>query len=216
MLIRELMTPAPTTIKPSTPVPEALHIIKEKNIRRLPVLDDLGNLVGIITEKDLLYASPSPVTSLTIWEINDLLSKLTVDKVMVKKVFTVTEDTPAEEAACIMADYKIGCLPVMRGSLLVGIVTIKDLLQAFLELLGGRRSGVRISAYTSGAKGTVAKITNAVFSQGGNIVGLGFKEVQGKPEKEWEITFKVQDVEKEKLVEAVRPVVLDLLDVRET
>ncbi len=216
MLIRELMTPAPTTIKPNTPVPEALRLIKEKKIRRLPVLDDLGNLVGIITEKDLLYASPSPVTSLTIWEINDLLSKLTVDKVMVKKVFTVTEDTPAEEAACIMSDYKIGCLPVMRGSLLVGIVTIKDLLQAFLELLGGRRSGVRISAYTSGAKGTVAKITNAVFSQGGNIVGLGFKEVQGKPEKEWEITFKVQDVEKEKLVEAVRPVVLDLLDVRET
>ncbi len=215
MLVRELMTPNPVTVKIDTTVPEALRIMHEGNFRELPVLDAQGHLAGIVSDKDLLYASPSPATSLSIWEIKDLFSRVKVAEVIKREVKTVAEDTPVEEAARIMADSKIGSLLVMRDKAIVGIITKTDLFKAFLSMLGGRRPGVRVAAYTSGAKGTVAKITEAIAAAGGDIVGLGFSEVSNRPGKQWEITFKVQDVSKDQLVEAVKPLVLEFLDVRE-
>ena len=215
MLVRERMTPNPITIAPDTSVKDALSLMRERKVQHLPVLDGRDQLVGIVSEKDLLYASPSPVTSLSIWEIHDLLYRLKVEKVLTREVITVSEDTPLEEAARLMADRGIGDLPVMRGKTLVGIITKTDLFKAFLELLGGRRSGVRVTISTSGVKGTMAKITNAIFGAGGDIVGLGLNEGTDTARKQWEITFKVQDVPKNKLVEAVRPVVHEILDVRE-
>jgi len=209
------MTPHPVTIKIDTTVPEALRIMHDGNFRELPVLDSQGHLAGIVSDKDLLYASPSPATSLSIWEIKDLLSKVKVEEVLQRDVQTAAEDMPAEEAARIMADCKIGSLLVMRDKSIVGIITKTDLFKAFLGMLGGRRPGVRVAALTSGAKGTVAKITNAIAAQGGDIVGLGFSEALNQPGTQWEMTFKVQDVAKEKLIEAVKPLVLEILDVRE-
>lgn len=216
MLIRERMTPNPVTITPDTSVPDALRLMRERKIRRLPVLDNRGQLVGIVSDKDLLYASPSPATSLSIWEIHDLLSRLKVEKVMTRNVITVSEDTPIEEAARLMADNKVGGLPVMRDKTLVGIITETDLFKAFLELLGGRRPGVRVTAYTSGAKGTASQITSAVFAAGGDIVGFGIYEVADAPGVHWQMTIKVQGVPRDRLVEALRPVVYEILDVRET
>ncbi len=215
MLVRELMTPHPITIKIDTSVPEALRIMHEGNFRELPVLDDQGHLAGIVSDKDLLFASPSPATSLSIWEIKELLSKVKVEEVLQRDVQTAAEDTPAEEAARIMADCKIGSLVVMRDKSIVGIITKTDLFKAFLSMLGGRRPGVRVAARTSGAKGTVAKITSAIAALGGDIVGLGFNEAINQPGTQWEMTFKVQDVSKEKLLEVVKPLVLEILDVRE-
>jgi acetoin utilization protein AcuB len=206
----------PVTIVPETSVPEALRLMRERKVRRLPVLDDQGQLVGIVSDRDLLHASPSPATSLAIWEIHELLAKLKVEKMMSRDVITVSEDTPLEEAASIMADRRIGGLPVMQGKTLVGIITESDLFKALLQLLGGRRSGVRITVATSGAKGTVAKLTGAIFAAGGDIVGLGFSEVMDSGGMQYVITFKVQDVPREKLVEAIRPMVQEILDVRET
>ncbi len=215
MLVRERMTPNPITITPDTSVPDALHLMRERKVRRLPVLDRHGQLVGIVSDKDLLHASPSPATTLAIWEIPELLAKLKVERVMTREVITVPEDTPIEEAARIMADHRIGGLPVMRGQTLVGIITETDLFKTFLELLGGRRPGVRVTASTSGAKGTVARITGAIFGVGGDIVGLGFSEIGGSDGMQWEVTVKVQDVPRDRLVEAIRPVVHAILDVRE-
>jgi acetoin utilization protein AcuB len=180
------------------------------------VLDGHGRLVGIVSEKDLLYASPSPVTSLSVWEIHELLSKLKVDKVMTREVITVGEDTPLEEAARLMADRRIGGLPVMRDKTVVGIITETDIFKTFLAMLGGRRPGVRITVLTSSAKGTVAKIAAAIFGAGGDIVGLALDELMATTGTQSEITFKVQDVPQAKLEEAIRPVVQDILDVRET
>lgn len=215
MLVRDRMTIDPVTIKAEVSVTEALRLMNEKKIRRLPVLDGAGNLIGIVSDRDLLLASPSPATSLAIWEIHDLLAKLTVDKSMTREVITVTEDTPLEEAARVMVDAKVGGLPVMRGKTLVGIISESDLFKTLLELLGGRRAGVRITVSTPGAKGTLAEITKAIYEAGGDIVGLGFKEeaAAGNP---WVNTFKVQGVAKDKLVEAMRPHVLEILDVRES
>jgi acetoin utilization protein AcuB len=213
MLVRERMSQEPVTITPDVSVTDALRLMRERKVRRLPVLDSHGKLVGIVSDQDLLYASPSPVSSLSVWEMNYLLARLKVEEVMTRKVIIVTEDTPLEEAARIMADNKIGGLPVMRDDKLVGIVTETDLFKIFLELLGARQSGVRVTALISGAKGTLAKITNAVFGAGGNIIA--FSQSLDASRTRWQVTFKVQDVPRNQLVEAIRPVVENILDVRE-
>ena len=216
MLVRERMTPNPITVTPSTSVSDALRVMREKKIKRLPVLDSHGQLVGIVSEKDLLYASPSPVTSLNVWEIHELLGKLLVEKVMTARVITVGEDQPLEEAARIMDDGNFGGLPVMRGKALVGIITESDLFQSFLQFLGGRRRGVRVTATIPNAKGTLAKIANAIFGAGGDIVGLAFSEDPDLAKQQWEIAFKVQGVSQAKLVEVLRPTVREIIDVRES
>ncbi len=215
MLIREFMTPDPITVHTDTTVPDALRLMKEKNVRRLPVLDKDGHLTGIVSDKDLLYASPSPATTLAIWEIPELLARIKVKNVMTTKVITVSPKTPVEEAARILADNKIGGLPVLAGSDLVGIVTETDLFKLFLELLGGRRPGVRLAVSVKDAKGTLAAITGAIFDAGGNIIGLGVNEMTGAGSDMWEIVFKIQDADAEALVAAVRPHVEEVLNVRE-
>jgi acetoin utilization protein AcuB len=149
------------------------------------------------------------------WEIPDLLGKLKVGKVMARDVITVAEKTPLEEAARIMADKKIGGLPVMRGPDLVGIITETDLFKSLLELLGGRRSGVRLTVAVPAVKGELSKVTTTIFEAGGNIVGIGMKGILGSYGDTAEVVLKVQDVEREALVAALKPVVSDILDVRE-
>ena len=132
MLVRDRMTLNPVTITPDVSVTDALRLMSEKKIRRLPVIDGQGNLVGIVSDRDLLLASPSPATSLAIWEIHELLAKLTVEKMMTREVITVSEDTPLEEAARVMADGRIGGLPVLTvpvplsGGLTTGLQVVVD------------------------------------------------------------------------------------------
>jgi acetoin utilization protein AcuB len=209
------MTPNPVTVKPDTTVHRALRLMREKEVGRFPVVDDHGKLVGIVSHDDLLSSSPSPATTLAVWEIPELLAKIKVETVMSREVIMVSEDTPLEEAARIMADHKIGGLPVMQGTSLIGVITETDLFKVLMELLGGRRIGVRVTVSASGAKGTLAKITSAVFGVGGDIVGLGLIEVPNASGPKWQIILKVQDVPKERLVGTLRPVVDDILDVRE-
>src|SRR5512139_3442225 len=143
MLVGERMSRPVITISPEMPIVDALELMKRDRIRRTPVVHD-GKLVGIVSDKDLLNASPSPATTLSVWEMNYLLSKITVKDVMTKKVLSVTEDTPIEEAARIMADNKIGGMPVLnKEGKVVGIITETDLFKIFLELMGARENGVR-------------------------------------------------------------------------
>jgi acetoin utilization protein AcuB len=214
MLVRERMTKNPVTTTPDTSVTDALRLMRERKVRRLPVMDTHGKLVGIVADQDLLYASPSPVSSLSVWEMNYLLAKLKVEEVMTRQVTTVAEDTPVEEAARIMVDNKIGGLPVMRGGQLAGIVTETDLFKVFLELLGARQPGVRVTALIPGVKGTLAKITSAIFGAGGNI--MGFSQSKDATGTRWQVTIKVQDVAKDKLVQVLKPVVQEITDVRES
>ena len=143
------------------------------------------------------------------------MGKLKVKEVMTREVITVSEDMPIEEAALIMADRKIGGLPVMKDKSLVGIITETDLFKVLLGLLGCRRSGVRVTVSVPDAKGTLARVTNAVFDAGGDIGGLGFSEVADSGGLLWEIMLKVQDASQDELVEALTPVVDKILDVRE-
>jgi acetoin utilization protein AcuB len=216
MLIRELMIPKPAVLTPHLTMPDALKLMHEKGLHRMPVVDAHGRLVGIVSETDLHNATPSSATLLSFWEIPTLLAKITVEMLMVKDVATVTEDTPVEEAARIMADRNIGCLAVMNDKTLVGMVNQNDIFRAFMELLGGRRKGVRVWATTTDEKGTVARITAAIASVSGDIVGLGVLEVTDALGSRWEITLKVRDVPKDKLVAVLKPHLLEILDVRES
>jgi len=216
MLVRQKMTKKPVTTRTDTSVSDALELMHDYKVHRLPVLDAKGKLVGIVSEGDLLYASPSPATTLNVYEMHSLLAKLTVDKVMTRKVITVTEDTPVEDAASIMVENKIGGLPVVREKALVGIITETDLFKVFISLLGGHRPGVRVTAAISGAKGTFAKITTAIFKAGGDIVGLGFDEPSDNPDGDWQMTIKVQDIPRNKVTDVLKPVVRKITDVRKT
>lgn len=211
MLVGERMSQPVITTAPHIPIAEALNIMRQQNIRRMPVLES-GKLVGIITNHDLLNASPSPATSLSIWEINYLLSKITVKDVMTAKVLTVQEDTPIEEAARVLADNKIGGLPVMRGQELVGMITETDLFKIFLELMGAREPGVRITALVAEQRGQLASLTQAVSEIGGNFVAFG--QFSGDDPSNREVTFKVSGVGQEQVHQAILPLVEKVKDIR--
>jgi acetoin utilization protein AcuB len=212
MLVGERMTSDPVIVNDDTPIDEAMKIMRDNKVRRLPVLNDKGALVGIVSERDLLYASPSPATSLSIHELHYLISKIKVSDVMVREVITVTEDTPLEEAARIMADNKIGGLPVVSNEGLVGIITETDLFKIFLELLGAREMGVRLAMLVPDEKGVLAKVTGEIAEMGGNIVSLG--TFLGEDPTNALLTIKVQDVEEEDLVKAMEPLAIETVDVR--
>lgn len=212
MLVGERMTKRPITTRPDTPIEEALQVMRESKVRRLPVIDRKGKLVGIVAEKDLLYVSPSPATSLSIYELHYLISKIKVQDVMAKDVITATEYTPLEEAARIMADNKIGSLPVMRNDKLVGIITETDLFCIFLELLGAREKGIRLTMLVPEEKGMLATITRDIAEMGGNIVSLG--TFVGEDPTNRLIAVKVSGVDQAELVSAMEALGMEIVDVR--
>jgi acetoin utilization protein AcuB len=199
------------TMSVDLPIVDALNLMKRERIRRAPVVKD-GKMVGIVSDKDLLNASTSPTTSLSVWELNYLLSKITVKEVMSKKVLSVSENTPIEEAARIMADNKIGGLPVTRGEEVVGIITETDLFKIFLELMGAREPGVRVTALIPEQRGQLAALTQAVASQGGNFVAFG--QFTGETPSSRLLTIKVSGLSEEQVQAIVEPLVLKITDIQ--
>jgi acetoin utilization protein AcuB len=208
------MTRHPITVPPDMPVTDALKTMRDENVRRFPVIDGKsGDLVGIVTEKELLYASPSPVTSLSVHEINYLLSRLTVEKVMTTDLVTVTEDTLIEEAARIMVDRNVGALPVMRSGKLVGIITETDLFKTFIELFAARQEGVRLTLLVPEQKGELAVIAQAISELGGNIIALG--TFQGEDVTNRLLTIKVVEAQRKELVNKMQELGIQVVDARE-
>lgn len=212
MTVGQRMTKNPITVRPDTPVSEAQYLMRKEKVHRFPVLDKDHRLKGIITEKDLLYAAPSPATTLDVYEMSYLLSKLKVDEVMTTEVITVTEDTTVEEAARVLVDNNIGGLPVVRGGLVVGIITESDLFKVFLEMFASRQTGVRMTMVVPEERGELAKLAGAVSALGGNIVALG--TFLGDDSSQTLLTMKVQDVSAEALQKAVLPLVRKIVDTR--
>ncbi|HZQ08094.1 MAG TPA: CBS domain-containing protein [Anaerolineae bacterium] len=130
--VRDWMTPNPITIDPKTTLPEAHKLMREAHIRRLPVIDR-GRLVGIITLGDVREASPSNATTLSIYELNYLLSKLTVEKIMTREPLIISPEATIRQAARLMLDHKIGGLPVMESERLVGIITESDIFRILAQ-----------------------------------------------------------------------------------
>lgn len=132
MRVSDLMSRIVVTTPGTTPVLEARALMQKERIRHLLVVDD-GRLSGIVTDRDIRLNMASPATSLSVWELNHLLARLTVDQVMTRSVIVIDPERDAREAARIMIDHKIGALPVLEGGRLLGILTETDLLRAFVE-----------------------------------------------------------------------------------
>jgi acetoin utilization protein AcuB len=207
------MSKPPITIHDTVGVEDALRLMHSEDVRRLPVVDKHGKMVGIVSELDLLKVSPSPATSLSVYEIPYLLAKIKMKDVMTKDVITVSEDTPLEEAARVMADNKIGGLPVMRGDKVVGIITETDLFKTFMEMLGGREEGVRISMFVPDEEGMLAKITGQIADMGVNITALS--TIAGEDPSEYLVTIRVdEDADQAALVAAMGDLGLEMEDSR--
>jgi acetoin utilization protein AcuB len=204
MFVGQRMTKHPVVCGPEMPVDDALNFMRHEKIRRLPVVDDDRNLLGIVSEKDLLYVSPSPASTLSVFEMHYLLSKIKVRDVMTAKVITVTEDSLLEDAARIMVDNKIGGLPVLRNGKLVGIITETDIFKIFLELLGTRELGCRVSALVPEGRGVLAQLTAGISAKGGDIVSLG--TFLGEDASNRMIVFRVRGIDMEDVKVALEAV----------
>jgi acetoin utilization protein AcuB len=213
MLVKDWMTKEPLVVSPKTSIEEAIRTMRQNRVRHLPVVKDRENLVGIVTQTDLLQASPSPATSLSVWEVNFLLAKMQVRDAMTTPVIVVDEECPLEEAALVMAEHKFGCLPVVHGKRLVGIITETDLFNLFTEQLGARSTGVRLTLHIEDVKGSLARLTDNISELGGNIIRL--TTLPGKERGQALVTVKVEGVGQESLVEGLAGGGVEILDARE-
>lgn len=211
MLVGQRMSHPVISVSPDMSVGDALAMMRSDRIRRAPVIHD-GKLVGIVSEKDLLNASPSSATLLSVWEVHYLVSKIKVKEVMTKQVLTTTEDTPIEEAARLMVDHKVGGLPVLRDKKVVGIITETDVFKVMLEMMGARQRGVRASVVVPNQAGEIAELSQAIFQAGGNIIALG--TFSGDDPSTSQLTFKVAGVEEPALRDVLEPLALQVKDVR--
>ncbi|RIK53879.1 MAG: hypothetical protein DCC57_07660 [Chloroflexi bacterium] len=213
MFVRDRMSSPATTVTPDTPFQEALRLMREHKFRRLPVVNAEQKLVGIVSERDLLHAAPSPATSLSVWEMNYLLSKLKVEQLMAARVVMVSPDTPLEEAARLMVEHKIGGLPVVDAQRhVVGVITETDIFKAFVEMLGSGQEGVRLTLQVPGGIGTLARLTTAIAGVGGNIVSVGTYNVDLAGTSS--LLIKVVGVRQEQLVETLEALGDHVVDVR--
>lgn len=171
MYVKHRMTGNPYTITAEAPINEAIALMHEKGLKRLPVVNG-DRIVGMLTDSDISKVSPTKATTLSIYEINYFLSKTTVSDAMVKDVITISPDALLEEAALLMRDYKIGTLAVVKDGKLVGIITESDIFDAFIDLLGFREPGSRLTIDAEDVPGAVADIGEIFESFDANITHI--------------------------------------------
>lgn len=212
MIIANVMTRNPIFVSPDMSVNDARALMTREKIGKLPVLDKNNRLVGIVTKKDLVKAGPSAATSLDMYEISYLLSKLKVETVMERNVLTVQQTEVVEEAARIMADSQVGCLPVMKGELLVGIITETDLFRTFVDMFGARHDGIRATFQVEEKPGMIAQVSKAIADVNGNIVSL--VTFDGDDMSQRRCTVKVTGVERSTFEEILRNSTLEIEDIR--
>ncbi len=211
MLVRDRMSSDPITITPTTSFPEGFRIMRERGIRHLPVVDEGGKLIGVVTQTDLLHASPSTATTLSVFEMSYLLANLHVREVMSSPVITVSEEAPLEEAARLMVEKKIGCLPVMRNDDLVGMVTETDIFETFVEILGGEEASLRVTVRVADVRGELARLAGVIAGLGGNICSVA--RFRGEDPEHCFITFRLEGVDEHILVPALKDTVEEVVHV---
>ena len=211
MTVSKNMTINPVTTTPDMGVFEAFELMKNEGVQRLPVSDNDGNLVGIISEKNITSAAADREVSIV--EFALLLSKIKVGDVMTKEVITVSVDDPVELAARKMSDNDISILPVVdNNGKLVGVVSRSDLFRLLLELFGTRHYGIRVTFRIKDQKGVIAKLAIALEKIGANIVSIGnLDSDQGYST----IIMKINGVDESLIKDTLSPLVDGNLDIRE-
>lgn len=179
MYVKNRMTKDPITTNSKAPITDAIAIMREKNLKRVPVVDG-SKVVGILTQSDIQKVSPTKATSLSVFEINYILSKTTVGDTMTKNPMTIESDCLLEEAAVMMRQNRIGTLPVVEAGKLVGIITESDIFDAFIDLLGFMDVGSRITVEANDVPGALAEIAEIFKSFDVNITHIAAYRGEGK------------------------------------
>lgn len=180
MFVKSKMTANPFTISPDQTVPEAHEIMADNGVKRLPVMKN-GTLVGVVSREDLLQASPSKATTFSMGEITYLLSKMKISKIMNKNLITISSDALLEEAAILMRDNNVSFLPVVDDGDLVGIITETNIFDSFIELLGFREPGTRLTVEAKDEPGIMANLTGIIGDFGANITHVAvYRGANGK------------------------------------
>ena len=144
MYVKDNMIASPITIGPNSSVSEAVELMSENKLHRLPIVDGSGKLVGLVTESVITSNTPNNSSTLSVFELNYLLNKLKISDIMIRDVITIGKDALLEEAATVLRKNDIGCLPVVdENNKLIGIITHNDIFTAFIDLLGYNHNGMR-------------------------------------------------------------------------
>ena len=199
MFVRDRMSSPPVTITPDTPLQAALNLMHKHRFRRLPVVDEKGTLVGIVSERDLLYASPPPSTLLSGLGLNHLLTERRVDEIMICSVLTATPDTFVEDAARLMVENKVGGLPVVdEDNQVVGVITETDVFRAFIELYRAGHAGLYLTLKAPDRAELIVELSKAILGLGGHIVSLSssYDEATGG----YRLVVKGEEIVKERIV----------------
>jgi acetoin utilization protein AcuB len=211
------MTRHPLLADPEMSAVDAQRYMVEANIRRLPVVGDGKRFLGLVTRQSLLV-DPGRLGSLNMWEIAGYLSRVTLKDVMIKAkdVITIGPDLTIEEAARIMVEKKVGCLPVLEDDVVVGIITVTDLLAQLASMMDLRSPGVRATVrMPTDLRGGLARLVDAVAAQGWGINALG-GSVYPKDPAQWDAVIKIEGVTKEEMIAVLKQVEgEEVVDVRE-
>jgi len=213
VLVKDLMAANPIHVGPDRSVADALQLMGKHGIRHLPVLDEAGKLLGLVTRASLNMALPGIGTGLTQFESRYLTSATLVREVMIGDPIQVAEDEAVEEAARVMNVNRISSLLVMRAGKIVGIITDTDIFEAMLELLGARRPGVRLTAALPNRPGELSKLSGTIGTLGGNIMAVGGWHL---PDDSWAAVIKIDKLSREQILAAVAELPgVKVLDIRE-
>ncbi len=180
MFVADWMTRQVVTVAPTESVLHAMHLMRDRGIKHLPVLKD-GRLVGVISDRDIKAYCPSKATSLDVYEINYLLSKAAVHEAMASRLVTIEPGAPVEQAAMLMLDGNIGCLPVLEGEALAGIISDRDIFRALVDISGVRHGGHRICVVIADRPGTVKEVADIIRRHGFHLRGI-MTSYEGVPE----------------------------------
>ncbi len=172
MRVKNRMTPSPITASLETNYNQALRLMQQNSIKNLPIVNKKGQLVGIVTYSDMLKAEPSPVTTLSMFEMVSMLDKVTMKKIMSHPVYSVDENCSITNAASFMLSNDIKCLPIIEGENLVGIITDTDIFKTFVEITGGGQAGTHIEARVPDQPGQLAPLIQAITNAGSYIVSV--------------------------------------------
>lgn len=216
MIVKDYMTKHPVMVGPTMSIVEVQGIMAETKVRHLPVAEEGKRLVGLITQESLRVPT-TKLTSLNVWEITRFLSDLAVKDVMIKgkDVVTIGPDATIEEAARVMVEHKIGCLPVMDEEIIVGIITDTDMMLHLMEMLAAPVPSVRITMRMTTAKGELARLVTAISDQGWGIWALGGVFAPKQPDR-WDAVFKIIDVPKDQVVAVLSKIEgQEIIDIRE-
>ncbi|MBW1725396.1 MAG: CBS domain-containing protein [Deltaproteobacteria bacterium] len=202
MYVGRIMNTYLMTVPPDTSLQKAKEIIDEKRINHLLVVDKTGNLIGIVSDRDVKQSSASPATSLSVHELNYLLTQLTVEPIMAKKIITISPGTTIERAALIMQKNRINALPVIEDEKLVGIITSTDVMRVLLRAIGFGEGSARFAVLVEDRVGIIAEVSRILKDQ-----QISIRSLVTWPEKDYsgiyQLVMRVASTDKDDAVSAL-------------